>query len=153
MITILCSVDYNVYTEAANPKPKGEATNLRSSGMHLHCGYPNPSVEQSLQMIKYFDAYIGVISVLHDPDIARRSLYGKAGCFRLTSYGYEWRVLSSFFLGTKTKLRLIWDCIERAINAYIEGKPLPPAEKVIDAINNSNKILALELINDYKLDK
>lgn len=119
----------------------------------MHCGYPNPSVEQSLQMIKYFDAYIGVISVLHDPDTARRSLYGKAGCFRLSSYGFEYRTLSSFFLGTKTKLRLIWDCTERAINAYIERKPLPPAEKVIDAINNSNKILALELINDYKLDK
>ena len=120
---------------------------------HLHCGYPNPSVEQSLLMIKYFDAYIGVPSVLHDPDTARRALYGKAGCFRLCSYGLEWRVLSSFFLGTKTKLRLIWDCIERAINAYSEGIQLPPAEKVIDAINNSNKILALELINDYKLDK
>ena len=79
--------------------------------------------------------------------------YGKAGCFRLCSYGYEYRTLSSFFLGTKTKLRLIWDCIERAINAYSEGIQIPPAEKVIDAINNSNKILALELINDYKLDK
>lgn len=148
-----CSIDYNVYTEAANPKPKGEATNLRSSGFHLHCGYPNPSVKESLQMIKYFDAYIGVISVLHDPDVDRRSLYGKAGCFRLASYGFEWRVLSSFFLGTKTKLRLIWDCIERALDAYEEGKPLPPAEKVINAINNSDKILALELINDYNLDK
>jgi hypothetical protein len=48
---------------------------------------------------------------------------------------------------------LIWDCIERAINAYAEGKALPPAEKVINAINNSDKVLALELINDYKLDK
>lgn len=119
----------------------------------MHCGYQNPSVEESLQIIKYFDAYIGIISVLHDPDTARRSLYGKAGCFRLCSYGLEYRVLSSFFLGTKTKLRLIWDCIERAINAYAEGKDLPPAEKVIDAINNSNKILALELINNYNLDK
>lgn len=148
-----CSIDYNVYTEAANPKPKGEATNLRSAGFHLHCGYPNPSVKESLQMIKYFDAYIGIISVLHDPDVDRRSLYGKAGCFRLTSYGFEYRTLSSFFLGTKTKLRLIWDCIEQALNAYEEGKPLPPAEKVINAINNSDKILALELINDYNLDK
>lgn len=148
-----CSVDYNVYTEAANPKPKGEETNLRSAGFHLHCGYPNPSVEQSLLMIKYFDAYIGVPSVLHDPDTARRALYGKAGCFRLTSYGYEWRSLSSFFLGTKTKLRFVWDCIERAVNAYIQAKPLPPAEEVIDAINNNNNVLALDLINRFNLDK
>ena len=148
-----CSVDYNVYTEAANPKPKGEDTNLRSAGFHLHCGYPNPSVEQSLLMIKYFDAYIGIPSVLHDPDTARRALYGKAGCFRLTSYGFEYRSLSSFFLGTKTKLRFVWDCIERAISAYIQVKPLPPAEEVIDAINNNNNVLALDLINRFNLDK
>lgn len=148
-----CSVDYNVYTEAANPKPKGEETNLRSAGFHLHCGYPNPSVEQSLLMIKYFDAYIGIPSVLHDPDTARRALYGKAGCFRLTSYGFEYRSLSSFFLGTKTKLRFVWDCIERAINAYVQAKPLPPAEEVIDAINNNNNVLALDLINRFNLDK
>ena len=148
-----CSIDYNVYTEAANPKPKGEDTNLRSAGCHLHCGYPNPSVEQSLLMIKYFDAYIGIPSVLHDPDTVRRALYGKAGCFRLTSYGFEWRVLSSFFLGTKTKLRFVWDCIERAINAYIQVRPLPPAEEVIDAINNNNNVLALDLINRFNLDK
>lgn len=148
-----CSVDYNVYTEAANPKPKGEETNLRSAGFHLHCGYPNPSVGQSLLMIKYFDAYIGIPSVLHDPDTARRALYGKAGCFRLTSYGFEYRSLSSFFLGTKTKLRFVWDCIEKAINAYVQAKPLPPAEEVIDAINNNNNVLALDLINRFNLDK
>lgn len=27
-----CSVDYNAYTQAPNPKPKGEQTNLRSAG-------------------------------------------------------------------------------------------------------------------------
>lgn len=104
-------------------------------------------------MIKYFDAYIGIPSVLHDPDTARRALYGKAGCFRLTSYGFEYRSLSSFFLGTKTKLRFVWDCVERAIDAYVQAKPLPPAEEVIDAINNNNNVLALDLINRFNLDK
>lgn len=32
MITILCSVDYNAYTQGPNPKPNGEATLLRSAG-------------------------------------------------------------------------------------------------------------------------
>ena len=27
-----CSVDFNAYTESANPKPKGTSTNLRSAG-------------------------------------------------------------------------------------------------------------------------
>lgn len=27
-----CSIDYNVYTEAPNPKPEGDKTNLRSAG-------------------------------------------------------------------------------------------------------------------------
>lgn len=30
-----CSVDYNAYTEGPNPKPNGEATNLRSAGQNM----------------------------------------------------------------------------------------------------------------------
>lgn len=30
-----CSIDYNAYTEGPNPKPNGEATNLRSAGQNM----------------------------------------------------------------------------------------------------------------------
>lgn len=82
-----CDVDYNAYTEAPNPKPEGSRTNLRSAGFHIHIGYENPNIDTSVLLVKYLDMYLGVPSVIYDKDKRRRSLYGKAGCFRLTSYG------------------------------------------------------------------
>lgn len=146
-----CSVDFNAYTEEPNPKPDGERTNLRSSGMHIHLGYDNPDVETSLLLVKYFDAFLGVPSVLLDGDTKRRNLYGKAGAFRLTDYGLEYRSLSSVFLKTKTNLNFVWDGIMRVIKAYNLQIPLPPADEVQAAINNSDSVLAKKLIDEYHL--
>ena len=55
--------------------------------VHIHIGYDNNNIDASLRLVKYLDLYLGVPSVLKDKDKRRRSLYGKAGCFRLTSYG------------------------------------------------------------------
>jgi hypothetical protein len=146
-----CSVDYNAYTESENPKPQGERTNLRSAGFHIHIGYDNFNVETSLQLIKYLDAYLGVPSVLKDTDTKRRSLYGKAGCFRLTSYGLEYRVLSSAFLANKNTLNWVYERTMRAIEAYNTEKYLPRATDVQNAINNSDTDLAIYLIKNYNL--
>ncbi len=146
-----CDTDYNVYTEEPNPKPEGENTNLRSAGLHIHVGYDNPDVETSLNAIRYFDAYIGIPSVLIDRDTNRRKLYGKAGSFRLTPYGFEWRCLSSLFMKTKVNLNYLWDRIMKAIDACNEGLDLPSANKVQEAINNSDIILAQKLIDKYNL--
>ena len=118
---------------------------------HIHLGYQNPDVETSLLLIKYLDAYLGVPSVLLDGDTNRRSLYGKAGAFRLCDYGLEYRTLSSYFLRTKTTLTFVWDGIQRAINAFEQGYILPPADNIQDAINNSNINGARKLIEDYNL--
>lgn len=146
-----CSVDYNVYTEEPNPKPEGNKTNLRSGGFHIHVGYNNPNVQTSLNMIKYLDAFLGVPSVIYDTDTRRRALYGKAGCFRLTAYGFEYRVISSHFLKTKTLVRFVWDQTAKAIAAFNSEKILPEPAQVIDAINNSNIELAKKLIDVYNL--
>ena len=146
-----CSVDYNAYTEEPNPKPQGERTNLRSAGFHIHIGYDDCNVDTSLLLIKYLDMYLGVPSVLKDDDTKRRSLYGKAGCFRLTPYGLEYRVLSSYFLSTKTTLTWVWNGIFKAIKAYHNGYLLADPELVQKAINESDKELAEKLIEKYKL--
>jgi hypothetical protein len=148
-----CSVDYNAYTEAPNPKPKGETTNLRSAGFHVHFGYPNRSAEATVTLIKYFDAYLGVPSVLLDRDMERRILYGKAGCFRLTPYGGEYRVLSSFFLSNDSTIGFVYDGAIRALTAYYAGIQLPPADDVVKCINEGNAKLAVKLIDNYKLNK
>ena len=146
-----CSVDYNAYTEEPNPKPKGERTNLRSAGFHIHIGYDNCNIDTSLTLIKYLDMYLGVPSVLKDSDTKRRSLYGKAGCFRLTPYGLEYRVLSSYFLSTKITLSWVWSGVRKAIEAYNGGYELADPELVQRAINESDKELAEKLIKKYKL--
>ncbi len=146
-----CSVDYNAYTEEPNPKPQGERTNLRSAGFHIHIGYDDCNVDTSLMLIKYLDMYLGVPSVLKDDDTKRRSLYGKAGCFRLTPYGLEYRVLSSYFLSTKTTLSWVWNGITKAIKAYNENYPLADHNLVQKAINESDRELAEKLIKRFKL--
>lgn len=117
----------------------------------MHLGYDNPNVETSLLLVKYFDAFLGVPSILLDGDTKRRNLYGKAGAFRLTDYGLEYRSLSSVFLKTKTNLNFVWDGIMRVIKAYNLQIPLPPADEVQAAINNSDSVLAKQLIDKYHL--
>lgn len=95
--------------------------------------------------------YLGVPSVLKDDDTKRRSLYGKAGCFRLTPYGLEYRVLSSYFLSSKATLTWVWSGITKAIIAFNKQKKLAPANLVQKAINESDKELAEELIKEHKL--
>ena len=146
-----CSVDYNVYTEKPNPKPEGERTNLRSCGFHIHLGYNNHNIDTSLSLVRYLDMYLGLVSVLKDQDIKRRSLYGKAGCFRLTSYGVEYRTLSSAMMNSVSNLELIWNQIKKAIWAYNGGASYAPAGYVTKAINGSNTELAQKIINDYNI--
>lgn len=146
-----CDPDYNVYTEEQNPKPKGDRGNLRSAGFHIHVGYPNFNIRESLKMLKYIDAYVGVPSVLKDPDTKRRNLYGKAGSFRLQPWGFEYRVLSSYMMKDDETLTFVWEQLTKAINAYYLGAPLPNTKEVMTAINTSDIALASSLINIYNL--
>ena len=104
-----CDPDYNAYTEDVNPRPEGAKTNLRSAGFHVHVGYDNKNVRRSLKIVKMLDIFLGVPSVLLDKDTKRRSLYGKAGSFRLQPWGVEYRVLSSFMMSTPELTRFVYD--------------------------------------------
>lgn len=146
-----CEVDYNAYTLKENPKPKGKATNIRSAGFHIHVGYENPDTDTSISLVRYMDAYIGVPSVLKDKDTKRRSLYGKAGCFRLTNYGVEYRVLSSAMMSTTNKLTFVWEQLQKAILATRLEFTLPSRTDVQNAINGSDVELAESLINRFNL--
>ena len=146
-----CDVDYNAYTMKANPKPKGTSTNLRSAGFHIHVGYENPDVDTSLSLVRYMDVFLGIPSVVKDKDKKRRSLYGKAGCFRLTDYGVEYRVLSSAMMGSTSKLSFIWKQLQKVMKACRIGYVLPSTDLVQEAINSSDVELAKQLITRYNL--
>ena len=151
MITKLCDPDYNVYTGDVHPKPEGAATNLRSAGFHIHLGYDNFNTQTSLLLIRYLDMYLGIPSVVYDRDTERRSLYGKAGSFRLQPWGLEWRSMSSAMQADEEKLNIVWTGIQNAIYAYNHGLPLIDSEVVMDVINNGKLASAKRLIKKYNL--
>lgn len=146
-----CDVDYNAYTEAANPKPEGSKTNLRSAGFHIHIGYENPNIDASILIVKYLDMYLGVPSVIYDKDKRRRSLYGKAGCFRLTSYGVEYRVLSSAMMKDVETLQFVWRQVQKALAAASRGERLIDSTYVVRAINDSDADLAQNIVKTYNI--
>jgi len=146
-----CDPDYNCYTESQNEKPDGALTNGRSAGCHIHIGYENPNVETSLKLVKYFDVYVGLPSVLYDTDVRRRTLYGKAGSFRLQEWGVEVRLLSAAMYANEKLMRIIWNGVIQAINAYNHNFSLPDPAYVRKAIDNSDVELAKTLIDKYKI--
>lgn len=148
-----CSVDYNAYTEKVNSKPNGTSTNLRSAGFHIHIGYHNPNSLVSLMLVKALDITLGLPSVLLDKDCERRALYGKAGAFRITPYGLEYRVLSSFMYSTDELIRFVYRGAMEALNAYSKGLYLPSGDNIQKAINNSDSTLAVSLLSNLILDE
>lgn len=163
-----CSPDYNVYTLEENPRPRGTETNMRSTGMHIHIGYDSPTLDTSIALLKVMDLFLGVPSVLIDPDTRRRSLYGKAGCFRLTEYGIEYRVLSGYFLKDDKHIRWVYQQTVKAIEFYnkilldshrwtgnIEDY-LPKRDSIENSINVGSTVGAKRTVNrfniNYKID-
>lgn len=106
-----CSADYNVYEGCENPPVDAEQAGLlRTASGNIHVGYdeadnhPNSRANVVLAM----DALIGVPSIMYEPDNKRRELYGKAGAYRPTPYGVEYRVLSNFWLTDEKYMRWIY---------------------------------------------
>lgn len=121
---------------------------------HIHCSYAKRNQRKSLELLRYMDAYVGIPSVILDNGeeaIKRRTLYGKAGCFRLTSYGYEYRSLSGKFLANKLLEEFMFKATQHAALAYAMGYEIPSGDLVQSCINNSDVELAKKLIKDYKL--
>ena len=156
-----CDRDYDVYTTKGNRINMGlQRGNLRSTGGHIHLGAVNGkppillSKEGKLISVKVLDIIIGIPSVLLDKDmssIKRRSLYGKAGCYRPTPYGVEYRVLSSFWLNSPKVTSLVFDLASTAIK-ILSDEPkvkvllsLVSSDKICKAINNSKYDIAYDI--------
>ena len=149
-----CCPDYNVYTERVNEAPQGECTNLRTTGTHIHVGYNNPDIETSLTLIRMMDVFLGIPSVVLDTDVDRRSLYGKAGCFRITPYGFEYRTLSGYFISSTSLMEFLYDQTMKCIESYNKGdfSVLSLDHNLVqDIINKGDTNKAKEIIKKYNL--
>lgn len=146
-----CDPDFCIYSKGPNVVGSAARSTLRSAGFHIHVGYPEHNIDTSLSMLRYVDAFVGIPSLLYDTDTERRSLYGKAGCFRLQPYGFEYRTLSSFWIANPSRLRFIWKQVRYALHAYECGYNLPDPQVVQDTINNNNIDTAKALIDEFEL--
>ena len=143
-----CDPDFNCYTMKENRRPRLRNPNFRSAGFHIHIGYDNHNLKTSVQLVKYLDLFLGVPSILFDTDTSRRSLYGKAGCFRLQPWGVEYRVLSSKMLDYSD---MVYTQVLKAIEAYEADVKLPEPNVVALTINNNDVETAELLIKKFNI--
>lgn len=99
-------------------------TNLRSAGGHIHLGAPFlKKGYASWTTARLMDLFLGIPSVFLDQDPTskrRKDIYGKAGRFRITDYGIEYRSLGNFWLASPRLVELIYDLSEFVL-AFVES--------------------------------
>lgn len=147
-----CDPDFNAWLDCTNIPPEIESLNgLRTCGGHIHIGYDNPNKTTSIALIKALDLFLTLPSIIKDTDSRRREVYGKAGAYRIKSYGVELRTLSNFWIKDLESVKFVFNAVAKAINFVNEGKliSISTAQKIVYAINNQDKQVAEELINEY----
>jgi len=139
-----CNPDYNGWTEDVNPHPDPAGEPFRTASGHIHIGWTNGAdVEDKdhfllcCKFARQLDYYLGMYSLLWDPDGTRRQLYGKAGAFRPKSYGLEYRVLSNRWLKDEQLMRWVYNTTQVAmadgfVGAWAENSYGDIAREVID---------------------
>jgi hypothetical protein len=140
-----CEPDYDAWKNGmVNEKPEATDGNLRSCGGHIHVGYDNPSEETNRSIIKAMDIFLGLASVLQEPDNARKDLYGKAGAHRIKAYGVEYRTISNYYVNSKELTHWAFNNTMEAINFVNAGSQISKteAESIQLAINRADKKLA-----------
>lgn len=148
-----CSADFNCWTNDMNPTPIPDG-NLRSAGAHVTIGYDDPNEFVNLMLMKSMDLYTGVPSVIQEPDNERKKLYGKAGAFRHTAWGVEYRSLSNYVLQDKRYIDWVYDQTQEAIDFVNNGKTYmldDEADIIISAINDKDVEKAKYLIDKFNI--
>lgn len=166
-----CEPDFNAYTISMNEKPWCGDSGFRSCGAHIHVGglKDDGTAIEGLEFLQEFqgkidgvkamDLFHGIISTKLDSSTAavrRRELYGKAGCHRSTPYGFEYRVLSNYWMKSP-ELVMLMDALTKDAMALVASGKL---QKIIDlvgedelqnTINNGDVDAADKIIRNYVL--
>jgi len=124
-----CDPDYNAWTGGVNVINREMAERpIRTGSGHIHIGWTENRdpldklfFAECCDRAKQLDFYLGIYSLLWDPDNRRRSLYGKAGAFRPKPYGLEYRVLSNAWLNSEMLQRWIYRAAIKAMEDYDRG--------------------------------
>lgn len=157
-MTFGCSPDFDAYNAGApHPRvdPRALKTNggeWRFAGGHIHLGYSKEDVPPFVAA-QFADLWLGLPSVRHDKQGKRRELYGKAGRYRPTKYGIEYRTLSNFWLFDPGLLAQVASHAE-ALAVYLSNTPTKklqrhhaeiPWNEIQTAIETENDVLAADI--------
>jgi hypothetical protein len=144
-----CEPDYNAYERKLNDIPSGTvASHVRTGAGHIHIGWTeNANIRNPVHMghcfgiVKELDYYLGLPSLLWEPDPLRRRLYGKAGAFRPKSYGLEYRVLGNPWCASPKHTGFVFDKAVKATKEYFQGHSLflEFGNTAKDAINSNDR--------------
>lgn len=150
-IELGCDPDYNGWTGEANPRPDGDSVLFRTAAGHIHLGWnanvkgdpyrDSQHVNLCNELAKHMDYYVGIYSVLWDPDNRRRDLYGAAGAYRAKKYGMEYRVPSTAWLAREDLQAWVFNASMKALEDFFAGNR--PADIFGDAartIINTNDV-------------
>lgn len=151
--TFGCSPDFNAWTICQNKAPNAKNSTLRTCGGHIHIGYDKIDFDTSIKLLKLFDYFLGIPSIILDKDTERRKMYGNAGCFRLKEYGFEYRTLSNFWLQSTELMEWVWDQINYVFDFYNANPDFnfEDGDIIVNCINNQDFELAYELIEKYNI--
>ena len=146
-----CDPDFDAYTGMANIKPQADLP-MRTASGHVHIGWGKEMTdhnEQARAAAVQMDFYLGLPSLFYDNDTRRRSMYGKAGCYRLKPYGVEYRTLSNAWLLSRERMAWVFNQVQEGMKQLMDGNDLlTKYGSVADIINNSDKREAKRIIQD-----
>lgn len=150
-----CDPDFNAWNDVMNEHADASTIGgLRSCGGHIHIGYDKELHGLNNNIVKALDLFLGVPSILMDDDEKRRSLYGRAGCYRVKKYGLEYRSLSNFWVKSKDSIEWVWNQVTKAIDFVNDDQMYlieNHEEDIKNAINKTDKDSARSLVKKFNL--
>jgi len=135
-----CEPDYDAWNIMVN-NPPNPNTNIRTCGGHIHVGFDNPNDDAQIELVRAMDLFVGVPSIVLDPDKVRKSRYGKAGAFRPKNYGIEYRVVSNYWIKNQQLISWVYGNTMKAIQYLNQGNKIDDAlgNRIQDIINSGNE--------------
>ncbi len=150
-----CNPSFCAYT-GGEKIPKPFADGMRTGSFHIHVGSDLLNDLPSKRLaVKMMDIYVGCAAVLFEKDetaAVRRDLYGRAGDYRNTPYGVEYRSLGNWSLNSPETTALILDLVVFAMS-HIKFRTADDILKNInewtvqEAINKNSFQLARNVLN------
>jgi len=97
------------------------------------------------------DIFLGLPSILQEPENQRKQLYGKAGAFRFKEYGGEYRTISNYYASKPELMKWVFENTQAAIEFVNMEANLSQEEGdgIRAAINFNNAELASTLCSHF----